>query len=158
MSMDLRSTTPLLTRSYFRPVFSKPSHRPPIPICSSLCRHVSRDCLLCSSFARHANESPQGGVNNFGIVTHITLKTFPQSQVWVSKHAFFSSQSQRFIQGGTVNVQGDLTKAIDVTAHYANVTTDPRATMAALYVSINGSVSLCSIVLFVTSNGGPRNK
>ena len=87
--MDLRSTTPLLTRLYFRPAFSKPSHRPPIPICSLLCRHVSRDGLLCPSFARHANELPQGGVNNFGIVTHITLKTFPQSQVWVSRDAFY---------------------------------------------------------------------
>ena len=157
--MDLRSTTPSLTKSYFRPAFSKPSHRPPIPICSLLFRHVSRDGLVCLSFARHANELPQGGVNNFGIVTHVTLKTFPQPQVWVSKDVFFlPSQSQRSAQGGTVIVQGDLTKAIDVTAHYANVTTDPRASMAAVYLSVNGSVSLYSIVSFVTSNGGPRHK
>jgi hypothetical protein len=85
----------------------------------------------------------QGGVNNFGIVTHITLKTFPLDQVWVSNRdtlpLFIASQG--LLQGGTLVVQGDLDQAITATAHYANVTTDPRAIMAALYTAVNGTVN-----------------
>ncbi|KAG9308224.1 FAD dependent oxidoreductase [Chiua virens] len=60
----------------------------------------------------------KGGMNNYGIVTRFTFKTFPQTQVW----------------GGLISYSEDvLDQFITATTNFAANNTDPKAGIIALY-------------------------
>jgi FAD/FMN-containing dehydrogenase len=68
----------------------------------------------------------QGGLNNFGIVTSFTLKTFPIGKVW----------------GGTVLYPADkLDAMINATAEYSAKPSEPKATLATQFFATNGAVT-----------------
>ncbi|THU99256.1 FAD-binding domain-containing protein, partial [Dendrothele bispora CBS 962.96] len=68
----------------------------------------------------------QGGVNNFGIVTNIELKTHPLNDVFA----------------GVISVSGNLTAALQATANYAKKTQDTKATATSTISGINGTVKV----------------
>ncbi|KAG9308223.1 FAD-binding domain-containing protein [Chiua virens] len=60
----------------------------------------------------------KGGMNNYGIVTRFTFKTFPQTQVW----------------GGLISYSEDvLDQFVTATTNFAANNTDPKAGIIALY-------------------------
>ncbi|KAH6904400.1 hypothetical protein BKA70DRAFT_1432153 [Coprinopsis sp. MPI-PUGE-AT-0042] len=72
----------------------------------------------------------QGGVNNFGIVTSFTLKTFPIGKVW----------------GGTLYYPADQVDAmIDAAVEYAAKPSVPKATLATEFFAINGTLTGAAI-------------
>ncbi|KAL4071816.1 hypothetical protein J3A83DRAFT_4371787 [Scleroderma citrinum] len=75
----------------------------------------------------------KGGLNNFGIVTRFTLKTFPQGQVW----------------GGTITYPN--TSAVQITAAIADFVencSDPKAGMLSAYEYSAGVPLVLSIVFY----------
>jgi FAD/FMN-containing dehydrogenase len=67
----------------------------------------------------------QGGVNNFGIVTSFTLKTFPIGKVW----------------GGTIYYPSDQIDAlVDAAVEYAAKPSVPKATLATEFFANNGTL------------------
>ncbi|KAF9528490.1 hypothetical protein CPB83DRAFT_906772 [Crepidotus variabilis] len=67
----------------------------------------------------------KGGLNNFGIVTTFTLKTFPQTQVW----------------GGVITfVPTELSKVNEAVSFFSSEVKDPRAMINLAYISIMGSI------------------
>ncbi|KAG1747808.1 FAD-binding domain-containing protein [Suillus paluster] len=73
----------------------------------------------------------RGGLNNFGIVTYVTLKTYPQSQVW----------------GGSIAYDQDQLKAVKAaTAKFAANVIDPKASMYSVYKYVSGKlVMTCTL-------------
>ncbi|KAJ3506903.1 hypothetical protein NLJ89_g6600 [Agrocybe chaxingu] len=74
----------------------------------------------------------QGGLNNFGIVTSLTLKTFPIGQVW----------------GGSLQVTGDLTAMIDAAVEYSAKPSVPEATLAVEFLAVNGTATGLIIMFY----------
>lgn len=68
----------------------------------------------------------QGGLNNFGIVTSFTLKTFSIGKVW----------------GGTIQYPADQVNAmIDATVEYSAKPSVPKATLATQFFAVNGTTT-----------------
>ncbi|KAL4069900.1 hypothetical protein V8B97DRAFT_1900693 [Scleroderma yunnanense] len=75
----------------------------------------------------------RGGLNNFGIVTRFTLKTFPQGQVW----------------GGIITYPATSTDQVNAAAaDFAANNSDPRAEILWLYEYVVGVVPFVSVTLF----------
>ncbi|KAG1747798.1 uncharacterized protein EDB91DRAFT_1262869 [Suillus paluster] len=74
----------------------------------------------------------KGGFNNFGIVTYVTLKTYPQSQVW----------------GGSITYDQDQLKAVKAAiAKFSANVIDPKAAMYSIYKYVSGKL-VVSCTLF----------
>ncbi|KAH6904401.1 hypothetical protein BKA70DRAFT_1507885 [Coprinopsis sp. MPI-PUGE-AT-0042] len=81
----------------------------------------------------------QGGVNNFGIVTSFTLKTFPIGKVW----------------GGTIYYPTDQIDAlIDASVEYAAKPSIPKATLATELFANNGTLE-GAVILFYDGETPP---
>ncbi|KAK1236306.1 hypothetical protein PQX77_000468 [Marasmius sp. AFHP31] len=76
--------------------------------------------------------SLKGGMNNFGIVTRFTLKTFPQGQVWGGLMTFTALRVD------------EVTAA---TAKFSAEVTDPKASIITTYNFIAGSIGV-SLLMF----------
>ncbi|KAH6903182.1 hypothetical protein BKA70DRAFT_1155463 [Coprinopsis sp. MPI-PUGE-AT-0042] len=75
----------------------------------------------------------QGGLNNFGIVTSFTLRTFPIGKVW----------------GGTLQYPADQLEAmIEATAEYSAKPSVPKATLATQFYAANGSTTGAAIMFY----------
>ncbi|KAK0232019.1 FAD dependent oxidoreductase [Armillaria nabsnona] len=79
----------------------------------------------------------KGGLNNFGIVTRLTLRTFPQGQVW----------------GGLITYAQDHFPEVNAAvAKFSNNVTDPKAAIISTYNTLFGNsllgLSLVSQLLF----------
>ncbi|KAF9525603.1 hypothetical protein CPB83DRAFT_859281 [Crepidotus variabilis] len=74
----------------------------------------------------------QGGLNNFGIVTSITLKTHPIGQVW----------------GGSLTISGDLKALVDATVEYSAKPSNPKATLAVEFLAKNGTATGLIIMFY----------
>ncbi|KAJ2916389.1 hypothetical protein MD484_g4063, partial [Candolleomyces efflorescens] len=72
----------------------------------------------------------KGSQNNFGIVTKITLKTFPQGPVWILS-----------TQGGMITYLGDdsIAAARTATAKFANSVSDPKASIINSFIMSQGA-------------------
>ncbi|KAG2065901.1 FAD-binding domain-containing protein [Suillus decipiens] len=75
----------------------------------------------------------RGGFNNFGIVTRVTLKTYPQSLIW----------------GGTIAYSQDQWEAVNsaIVNFGANVT-DPKASIYNSYSYISGVAAMSTILFY----------
>ncbi|KAL0071222.1 hypothetical protein AAF712_001788 [Marasmius tenuissimus] len=78
----------------------------------------------------------KGGMNNFGIVTRFTLKTFPQGQIWGGVTTFTTLQVDQ------------VTAAV---GEWVATVTDPKASMVALYNYVAGVI----VVVLITFYDGP---
>ena len=89
-----------------------------------------------------------------GIVTKFTLKTHPQTEVWVCAcpHVCISHGSCVWLQGGLITITGDhLDEVNAATVKFSQTVTDPRAAILPTYNSILGAVRLpCSVVDIVS--------
>ncbi|PBK83516.1 FAD-binding domain-containing protein [Armillaria gallica] len=75
----------------------------------------------------------KGGLNNYGIVTRFTLRTFPQGQVW----------------GGLITYAQDHFPEINAAVvDFSNNVTDPKAAIISTYNTLFGTVPLVSQILF----------
>ncbi|KAH6906113.1 hypothetical protein BKA70DRAFT_1499246 [Coprinopsis sp. MPI-PUGE-AT-0042] len=75
----------------------------------------------------------QGGLNNFGIVTSFTLRTFPIGKVW----------------GGTILYPADqLAAMIDATVEYSAKPSVPKATLATQFFATNGVTTGAAIMFY----------
>ncbi|KAJ8074401.1 hypothetical protein PM082_015301 [Marasmius tenuissimus] len=75
----------------------------------------------------------KGGMNNFGIVTRFTLKTFPQGQVWGGLMTFTAPQVD------------EVTAA---TAKFSAEVTDPKASITVTYNFVAGSIGVVLSVFY----------
>ncbi|KAG1748464.1 FAD-binding domain-containing protein [Suillus paluster] len=74
----------------------------------------------------------RGGFNNFGVVTHVTLKTHPQGQVW----------------GGRITYSQDQAEEVNAAiAKFSANVADPKASMYGTYNYVSG-VPIISCMLF----------
>ncbi|KAH8817737.1 hypothetical protein DL96DRAFT_1715456 [Flagelloscypha sp. PMI_526] len=76
----------------------------------------------------------QGGVNNFGIVTQLTVNAFPIGEVYVRRHHT------------CYRPLGSLPSMLQT--FYANTTTDPKANLAAVFNAVNGTAGVSFIVFY----------
>ncbi|KAG1884295.1 FAD-binding domain-containing protein [Suillus subluteus] len=75
----------------------------------------------------------RGGFNNFGIVTRVTVKTYPQSLVW----------------GGRVSyVKDQWEAASSAIANYSAKTTDPKASTYHTYNYVSGVAEISCILFY----------
>lgn len=75
----------------------------------------------------------RGGFNNFGIVTRVTVKTYPQSQVW----------------GGRVSYSLDQWEAAGLAiANFGANVSDPKASIYNTYNYISGVAEMSSILFY----------
>ncbi|KAG2142419.1 hypothetical protein DEU56DRAFT_911114 [Suillus clintonianus] len=75
----------------------------------------------------------KGGLNNFGIVTRFTLKTFPQSKVW----------------GGLIMYTASVMNLVNqATANFAANITDPKAQIITTYNHIFGVPGVFELVFY----------
>ncbi|KAJ7452892.1 FAD dependent oxidoreductase [Mycena latifolia] len=75
----------------------------------------------------------KGGLNNFGIVTRFTLKTFPQGQVW----------------GGLIIHTADQIPAVSVAIeNFASTVTDPKAAILPAYNFLLGEPGITNILFY----------
>ncbi|KAF8124590.1 hypothetical protein EV363DRAFT_1403151 [Boletus edulis] len=75
----------------------------------------------------------KGGLNNFGIVTRFTIKTFPQTQVW----------------GGLITyTEGVLDQVNQATANFATDNTDPKAAIITSYNYLLGEPGVSLIIFY----------
>ncbi|TFK57343.1 FAD-binding domain-containing protein [Heliocybe sulcata] len=82
----------------------------------------------------------KGGFNNFGIVTRITLQTFPQGQVW----------------GGMITYLGTSMPAVSsAIGNFTASVRDPKAAVLAAYNSVAGAV-IGSVTLFYNGPSQPE--
>ncbi|ESK91304.1 FAD-bindingdomain-containingprotein [Moniliophthora roreri MCA 2997] len=77
--------------------------------------------------------SLKGGLNNFGIVTRFTLKTFPQGQVWGGVILFSSV------------VLDDVNAACE---QFASTVSDPKASIITTYNFASGDISVLQILFY----------
>lgn len=75
----------------------------------------------------------RGGLNNFGIVTSFTLRTFPQGQVWGGLITF------------TENVLDQVNKA---TADFQMNNTDPKASIITTYNFLLGAPGVSQLIFY----------
>ncbi|KAL0576117.1 hypothetical protein V5O48_005864 [Marasmius crinis-equi] len=74
----------------------------------------------------------KGGMNNYGIVTRFTLKTFPQGQVW----------------GGLITFTAEhVDEVTAATAKFAKVT-DPKASIITTYNFLVGSIGVSLLIFY----------
>lgn len=74
----------------------------------------------------------KGGLNNYGIVTRFTLRTFPQGEVWAGQVTYSGAQVQAIT---------------DATYNFANYVTDPKAAIITTYDYIGGTL-VPSVIMF----------
>ncbi|KAG7446652.1 FAD-binding domain-containing protein [Guyanagaster necrorhizus] len=75
----------------------------------------------------------KGGLNNFGIVTRFTLRTFPQGQVW----------------GGLITyTQDHLSEVNAVAVKFANDVTDPKAAIITTYNFLLGQPGVSQLLFY----------
>ncbi|KAF8879383.1 FAD-binding domain-containing protein [Infundibulicybe gibba] len=75
----------------------------------------------------------KGGMNNFGIVTRFTLKTFPQTQVW----------------GGVITYTADNIPAVSAaTAEFSDKVTDPKASIITTYNFLLGQPGITLLIFY----------
>jgi len=75
----------------------------------------------------------KGGLNNFGIVTRFTLKTFPQTRVW----------------GGLITYSASVIDQVNhATANFAANNVDPKAVITTSYTSIFGQLGVSQILFY----------
>ncbi|KAF7368561.1 FAD-binding PCMH-type domain-containing protein [Mycena venus] len=75
----------------------------------------------------------KGGLNNFGIVTQFTLKTFPQGQVW----------------GGLITYTFDQIPAVSAAvARFASNVTDPKAGIIPTYNFLLGQPGISNVIFY----------
>ncbi|KAG7095625.1 hypothetical protein E1B28_006349 [Marasmius oreades] len=75
----------------------------------------------------------RGGMNNFGIVTRFTLKTFPQGQVWGGLITYVAHHVD------------DVTKAA---ATFSATVTDPKASIITTYNFVLGSIGISQLLFY----------
>lgn len=75
----------------------------------------------------------KGGLNNFGIVTRFTLRTFPQGQVW----------------GGLITyTQDHLSEVNAATVKFSNDVTDPKAAIITTYNFLLGQPGVSQLLFY----------
>ncbi|KAF8551799.1 FAD-binding domain-containing protein [Imleria badia] len=75
----------------------------------------------------------KGGLNNFGIVTRFTLKTFLQTQVW----------------GGLITYTADVQDRVNIaTANFAANNTDPKAVIVTAYAHALGELVVAEVLFY----------
>ncbi|KAG6875148.1 hypothetical protein C0992_004981 [Termitomyces sp. T32_za158] len=75
----------------------------------------------------------KGGINNFGIVTRFTLKTFPQGQVWA----------------GSITYTFDRIPSVTAeVAKFSSTVTDPKAAIIATYNFLLGQPGIVLLVFY----------
>ncbi|KAK0505193.1 hypothetical protein EDD18DRAFT_1061398 [Armillaria luteobubalina] len=75
----------------------------------------------------------KGGLNNFGIVTRFTLRTFPQGQVW----------------GGLITyTQNHLSEVNAATVKFSNNVTDPKAAIITTYNFLLGQPGVSQLLFY----------
>ncbi|KAK7041486.1 hypothetical protein VNI00_009354 [Paramarasmius palmivorus] len=75
----------------------------------------------------------KGGLNNFGVVTHLTLKAFPQAQVW---------------GGLLLYTSGHLEEVTAAVAKFTSTVTDPKANILTSYNSILGITTVSQLLFY----------
>ncbi|KAF8551729.1 FAD-binding domain-containing protein [Imleria badia] len=75
----------------------------------------------------------KGGMNNFGIVTRFTLKTFPQTEVW----------------GGLITYTADVLDRVNIaTANFAASNSDPKAAIVTGYIYALGELVVAEALFY----------
>ncbi|KAG5726241.1 6-hydroxy-D-nicotine oxidase [Termitomyces sp. T112] len=75
----------------------------------------------------------KGGMNNFGIVTRFTLKTFPQGQVWA----------------GSITYTFDRIPSVTAaTAKFSSTVTDPKAVIITTYNFLLGQPGILQLIFY----------
>ncbi|ESK94352.1 hypothetical protein Moror_8217 [Moniliophthora roreri MCA 2997] len=82
----------------------------------------------------------KGGLNNFGVVTRLTLKTFPQGQVWGGQITYTS----RHLDAVTAAV-----------AKFTSTVTDPKANILTAYNVLLGQVVVSQLLFYDAPNPPP---
>ncbi|KAG5351541.1 hypothetical protein C0989_006049 [Termitomyces sp. Mn162] len=92
----------------------------------------------------------KGGMNNFGIVTRFTLKTFPQGQVWVGiSSPNLIASSEISWQAGSITYTFDRIPSVTAaTAKFSSTVTDPKAVIITTYNFLLGQPGILQLIFY----------